>query len=165
MSDNVFLKKIGEFSVTVSPYVGTFTATNRSDISLNAKTLEKLEDKIKVHKREQRKFKPVYAIRVEHDDVGRITSRTAENNEVYFIVKNKVDGNKRYTEPIFPYSWHNDRAKFTFALETPENLLILEKIKILENQKDQLTKEQQNLRSSYSNMVTDEVIEKAASEK
>lgn len=160
---DVELKVIEGFKVTVSSYRGTFEAT-KGEVKLSAETLPKLEELIKEHQREQRRFKPIEVIEVGHDHIGRISSRVADDDaSVYFAFKESPNVKAtRKAERLEPYSWGHKEQEHNFVLATPENLAILEQINAKLKEQAKIENDLRQLRGSYKDPVTWEIIDKQA---
>jgi hypothetical protein len=166
----VVVKEFKGFVISISPYNGTFYAYEKKDEEKKEKyraaTMGELEEIIKRHVSNKRHFKPINVIHIDDDRVGRITSRTADRDDsVYFTFRkdptDKKERPSRTTARIEGYEWveGNRQPTWEFAQATEANLTVLEKIKDLDNQIKALRTLQQELRKTYGEPVTWELIE------
>ena len=133
---------------------GTFTAV-KDEKKLEDKSLEVLKENIKRQNSDDRRFKPIDAIKVNSDMLGRITSRVADNNScIYWTFKETPEAKtSRTQESLEGYrSWGDER--YPFVMATVANREILAKIEALRTQEDAILKEMQTLRKSYTRPVT-----------
>lgn len=165
--DEIEVKKIGDYIVFLIPYNGSFFA-KKGDVRLDADTLPKLEEIIKRQQANDRHFDPIDVIEVGDEKLGRITSRVADNDrEVYFTFKDKPnDKPTRVAKSLEETYWgrSEDEPKHNFVKATPTNLAVRQKIKDLSIQIAELYADQKDLRATYDDPITWEVIGKQAGE-
>lgn len=159
--EDIELKKIGDYTVTVSPFNGRFTAENPKGNKIEADTLPVLEESIKRQQAADRHFKPIEVIAVEYGRVGRITSRTADirDYEVYFTFKPSGESKPtRHAINLNSYRYA-EYGEHNFVLATESNLAVLAKIESIEAEirtKEDLIK---SFKKQYTDPVTEEMIE------
>lgn len=143
---------------------------NEEGLELTAPTLEALENKIKKQKNEQHKFKPLAVIQIRGDLEGKITSKVADNQDyIVFSHLPEYGGDKNIHNHEQLASYHGissykhegfrDGYEPNFAKATEANLKVLQEIKDIDTNIVGLQKEQERLRTTYTDYVTENSLE------
>lgn len=152
------------FFIRVSSYNGKFNAYEKDedkDPIFSETTLEELQEKIKRHNSNKRRFKPLKVIQIESDKVGRITSRVADCSDmVYFTHKPspKERANRTKCWVVDRYGWKEPKDP-RFALATEENLATLAKIENIKKAIQNLSDKAKALRKTYKDAVTMQTLD------
>jgi hypothetical protein len=143
----------------------------KDETVLEATTESELAEVVKIHMRDLRRFKPIDVIKVDSNQVGKLTTRAADADDyVTFAFKdNNENGKPKHTkEPLMRYSYlglgkEENRANFVEATQT--NLAILKKIDSKLAQIESIQKEIDEAKKTYEKPVMRERIEEALGEK
>lgn len=161
----VVLKELDGFIIKVNPWNGKFYAAAKGDEKgrdlYDGNTLQELEEKIKRHNSNKRRFKPLEVISIGSDKIGRITSRVADSDsQIYFTWKpSPTERASRIQTPLLNYGFGKDKNKPLFAKATVANLAVFNKIKDIESQIKTLRDLQESFRGTYGNLVTWDTID------
>jgi len=142
-----------------------FRAT-KGNVSIKADTERELDDLIKKHQRDERKFKAVEVIMIGEAVKGKITSRVADDENCVHFSFRDAGGTAAHTkERLMGYAWTPELYKHRFVEATPKNLQILSEI---EREKEAIKASEniiEKLKAQFEKPVTWETIEQAAGEK